>query len=90
MGAHQARLVSFPCFDREIGLAEPRPPADTTDLGGSSTLEQFLLQSLVWKQRELGKERMAELKGGWSPTSGRTLPPTSCGAGSLTVPGWHQ
>lgn len=30
------RLVSFPCFDREIGVAEPRPPADTVFLGGNT------------------------------------------------------
>lgn len=38
-GAHQARLVSFPCFDRDIGPAEPRPPADITYLDGGDTLE---------------------------------------------------
>jgi hypothetical protein len=30
------RLVSFPCFDRETGVAEPRPPADTVFLGRNS------------------------------------------------------
>lgn len=33
--AHHEGLVSFPCFDREIGVTESRPPADTVFLGGS-------------------------------------------------------
>lgn len=34
--AHHGSLASFPYFDREIGAAEPRPPADTVFLRGST------------------------------------------------------
>lgn len=51
--AHHVSLVSFPCFDREIGVAESRPPAETVFLGGCTAFwNNFLWCPLECKLRD--------------------------------------